>query len=76
MIRPHIFRSTKKPERERKLFRCLAIFIKLQNGPVRINELAGEFSVCNRSILRDLHDLDMAGSHLHPVKKGVWEILR
>ena len=71
-------RVTGKPRRnkDKHLHRCLVILNLMQAGKVNINDLANQFGVNSRSILRDLHSLDKAGFAMRITDRGVWGLMK
>ncbi|MDA8242862.1 MAG: WYL domain-containing protein [Elusimicrobia bacterium] len=61
-----------KDSGDKKYFRVLNILNKLNEGPVRVAELAAEFGVSERSIQRDLERINMTGFHLDTPQKGTY----
>ncbi len=61
-----------KDSGDKKYFRVLNILNKLNEGPVRVAELAAEFGVSERSIQRDLERINMTGFHLDAPQKGTY----
>ncbi len=61
-----------KDSGDKKYFRVLNILNKLNEGPVRVADLAAEFGVTERSIQRDLERINVTGFHLDNPQKGVY----
>ena len=62
----------KKDSGDKKYFRVLNILNRLNEGPVRLPELAEEFGVSERSIQRDMERINLTGFHLDTPQKGVY----
>ena len=57
---------------DKKYYRVLNILNRLNEGPVRLPELAKEFGVSERSIQRDMERINLTGFHLDTPQKGVY----
>lgn len=62
----------KKDSGDKKYYRVLNILNRLNEGPVRLPELAKEFGVSERSIQRDVERINLTGFHLDTPQKGVY----
>lgn len=62
----------KKDSGDKKYFRVLNILNRLNEGPVRLPDLAEEFGVSERSIQRDMERINLTGFHLDTPQKGVY----
>lgn len=61
-----------KDSGDKKYFRVLNILNRLNDGPVRVPDLAAEFNVHERSIQRDIERINLTGFHLDSPSKGVY----
>ena len=54
--------------------RCLAIYHRLQRAQLSVNQLARDYEVSSRTILRDINALNLAGYPILPAEgKGMYK---
>lgn len=63
--------ASKKGEGDRKHYRIGKILNLLDNGPIKVSELAAEFNVTPRSIERDFERIELYGYEVETPAKGI-----